>query len=317
MRRRKNREINVFNTSAIDLFASAMGVFILLMIITIPYYTKTDHSPQIPVVDKEEYDRLADQIADLNREMASIQREKNALDEVILGLRNQLSEALSVKVEEPQTQPQRDIVPSLQARIRELELEIEAQKNKQQNLVEAEEKTAGLIDRVKKLESELEEQTKTIQVQIESIQRKDEEVRRIREELERVKATNRASFVVVIVKWTTEKHDLDLEVIDPDGARYNFRTKEHAGRSGLFSLDSRTGPGAEIFQSAEALVGEYRVIYEFYNSYGNDEPLEAQGTILTSKGSFDLPAVTMDLQSNRRKEFRFQLRDEGEVVILQ
>ena len=36
--RRLNRETTVFNTSAIDLFASALGAFILLVMILFPYY---------------------------------------------------------------------------------------------------------------------------------------------------------------------------------------------------------------------------------------------------------------------------------------
>lgn len=36
--RRPNREINIFSMSALDLFASALGAFVLLTIILLPYY---------------------------------------------------------------------------------------------------------------------------------------------------------------------------------------------------------------------------------------------------------------------------------------
>ncbi len=36
--RKRNREINIFSMSALDLFASAMGAFILIMLILMPYY---------------------------------------------------------------------------------------------------------------------------------------------------------------------------------------------------------------------------------------------------------------------------------------
>lgn len=39
--RRRNRDINIFNMSALDLFASALGAFILLFVILMPYYLKT------------------------------------------------------------------------------------------------------------------------------------------------------------------------------------------------------------------------------------------------------------------------------------
>lgn len=42
MRRRKSREINIFSMSALDLFASALGAFILIAIIALPYYLKVE-----------------------------------------------------------------------------------------------------------------------------------------------------------------------------------------------------------------------------------------------------------------------------------
>jgi hypothetical protein len=47
---KKSREINVFSTSAIDLFASALGVFIVLVMILFPYFGKTSKEPPKPVV---------------------------------------------------------------------------------------------------------------------------------------------------------------------------------------------------------------------------------------------------------------------------
>ena len=40
--KKKNREINIFSMSALDLFASAMGAFLLIAIMALPYYLKVD-----------------------------------------------------------------------------------------------------------------------------------------------------------------------------------------------------------------------------------------------------------------------------------
>ena len=40
--RRRNREIGVFSMSALDLFCSAMGAFMLIFLIAMPYYRKSD-----------------------------------------------------------------------------------------------------------------------------------------------------------------------------------------------------------------------------------------------------------------------------------
>lgn len=37
----KNREINIFNMSALDLFASALGAFLLLAVVALPYFGNT------------------------------------------------------------------------------------------------------------------------------------------------------------------------------------------------------------------------------------------------------------------------------------
>ena len=50
---RRNREIVIFNLSAIDLFCSGMGAVMVLMVLLMPYYGKKDPVPppiKAPVV---------------------------------------------------------------------------------------------------------------------------------------------------------------------------------------------------------------------------------------------------------------------------
>ena len=49
--RRKDRELNIFSMSALDLFASALGAFILITLILMPYYLK--QGPQEQPVPQE------------------------------------------------------------------------------------------------------------------------------------------------------------------------------------------------------------------------------------------------------------------------
>jgi len=46
--RRKSAELNIFSMSALDLFASALGAFILIVLILLPYYKKQDPVPPTP-----------------------------------------------------------------------------------------------------------------------------------------------------------------------------------------------------------------------------------------------------------------------------
>ena len=47
--KRRQRDLNVFTISAIDLFACATGAFILLALMLFQYYVKKDENPREPV----------------------------------------------------------------------------------------------------------------------------------------------------------------------------------------------------------------------------------------------------------------------------
>ena len=44
--KRKNREINIFSMSALDLFVSALGAFILLAVVIFPHFPNTGMAAQ-------------------------------------------------------------------------------------------------------------------------------------------------------------------------------------------------------------------------------------------------------------------------------
>ena len=66
MRRKKNKEINIFSISALDLFASAMGVFLLIAIVALPYYLKVDPD-------------LVDQIGQMKEKITKLEVENKRL----------------------------------------------------------------------------------------------------------------------------------------------------------------------------------------------------------------------------------------------
>lgn len=82
--RRRNREINIFNMSALDLFASALGAFILLFAILMPYYLKTSkivmqENTQLKAQLKECQSQVADlqvQVQSLQQQLATCEQQK-------------------------------------------------------------------------------------------------------------------------------------------------------------------------------------------------------------------------------------------------
>ena len=64
--KRKNRDINIFSMSALDLFASAMGAFVIIAVIMMPYFPNTGDSPERVADVREE---LEGQIAEILRQL--------------------------------------------------------------------------------------------------------------------------------------------------------------------------------------------------------------------------------------------------------
>ena len=73
--KRRSREISIFSMSALDLFASALGAFILLTVIMLPYFPNTGDSPEMVAAVKAE---LEAEIEDIETELAESEAEATA-----------------------------------------------------------------------------------------------------------------------------------------------------------------------------------------------------------------------------------------------
>ena len=69
--KKRSRELNVFSISALDLFASAMGAFILITIVLIPFFPNIDDSAK----------RIAEREAELEQERIKLAKEKSQLEQ--------------------------------------------------------------------------------------------------------------------------------------------------------------------------------------------------------------------------------------------
>ena len=109
--RLRRREINVFSMSALDLFASGMGAFILLTVLALPFFPNTGDSPE--------------RIEEVKRELATTQEERDAartkassLERVLDKLQKgeSMREALEAALSDAQAQ-----LSDAERRLRELE----------------------------------------------------------------------------------------------------------------------------------------------------------------------------------------------------
>lgn len=123
----------------------------------------------------------------------------------------------------------------------------------------------------------------------------------------------KSSPMAIVMRWSTFEHDMDLVVEDPDGKTFDFKNRKHAEHPGQFVLDSRQGPGAEVWQAERILKGVYKVHVIFYNPYGNPEPAKISLSVLTSKGTVDVPEFKMKFVGSKRMTYRFSAGPDGAV----
>ncbi len=205
MRRRK-REISIFNLSMLDVISGALGAFLFLVAILVPFYKK---------------------------DLAAMLRQ---LQQTVSELRGQLSET-------------------------------------QEQLEAAEQRVQALEERLAK------------------------------------------TFLVVLMKWTTEAQDVDLHVVDPSGAEFYYRRSTIRGRPGELTEDDTSGPGAEIWSIAEAPAGVYRVYYNLYSRSGNPRNPRITGRIFYRDGSRELPEMRLTQEQTKVLVATVTVDGEGGAVI--
>jgi uncharacterized protein YfaP (DUF2135 family) len=118
-----------------------------------------------------------------------------------------------------------------------------------------------------------------------------------------------------MMKWSTNDQDVDLKVTDPTGKRFDFKHRKYSGHPGVFVLDTRRGPGMELWQADKIIPGTYQITYQFYNEYGNNSPCPVTGTLFSPKGSIDLPTVTLNTGGKREASFRIQVDENGNAQV--
>lgn len=144
----QRRELNVFSMSALDLFASGMGAFVLLAIIALPFFPNTGDSQE--------------RIEDLKGDLEAAESRSQNLEEVL----TELQESASV---------QEALDGEIQDAFREIEEMEKIMKELERELAKAEEDSR---------EQELEEQLKKAQAEIQMVEAKVEALQETQAELE-------------------------------------------------------------------------------------------------------------------------------------
>ncbi|AZZ37800.1 hypothetical protein CIK05_13655 [Bdellovibrio sp. qaytius] len=125
---------------------------------------------------------------------------------------------------------------------------------------------------------------------------------------------NPNNFLMISTTWASEKHDIDLEIIDVNNKKFNFKKKSYGGVDGQFEIDSRYGPGLEMWKTPKLQPGTYKIKVTLYNSNGNDNPAEVQANIITVTENLKLPIITLT-KTDKTKEVHIKVDEKGKVTL--
>ncbi|HAG91768.1 MAG TPA: hypothetical protein DCL41_07845 [Bdellovibrionales bacterium] len=129
------------------------------------------------------------------------------------------------------------------------------------------------------------------------------------------KSLQNRSFLAIMIKWPTRDHDVDLIIEDPNGVKYDYKKKGERQLAGRFALDTKRGPGAELWLSDQVIPGTYKATYYFFNQYGNLTPTQVSATIYSPKGQVEIKPRALDISKKRSVTVTFHVSKEGQVTL--
>ena len=125
------------------------------------------------------------------------------------------------------------------------------------------------------------------------------ELEQLRGENERLRKQLSRSFLVVVLRWSTRGQDVDLHVTNPQGQEFSY---EHHNRDGsdfpgvtaFLTVDSRRGPGVEVWLDPIASPGRYQIAANLFDRHGNNSNPTIQSKVYFRDGTFTLPETVLN-----------------------
>ncbi len=121
-------------------------------------------------------------------------------------------------------------------------------------------------------------------------------------------------IMVISTTWETEKHDVDLVIVDPNGFRYTFKNKRSPSSVGALEIDSRYGPGLELWRTQDLKPGKYKILVKLYNQFGNTKDAVVKTQIVTNVSSIDLPQAVLN-NASKEKTYNVNVDEQGTISV--
>lgn len=262
----RNREINVFGMAALDLFASALGAFILIAVVLMPFILRPD---------PEEMERLQRNLEQAQSAEAATRGRLARAQAETARIRDRLAKA---QAEAVATRDRLAKARAAAAATRDrLTRERAAARRGLDKAQAAATEARARLERCRR-------DGLTCRQEAADLQRQNRGLERCRADLEACTVRLSRTFLAVVVQWPTPRHDIDLHIKDAVGERFYYDRKTVAGRPGELSVDTRCGPGVEIWEVPAAPPGKYRVYYNLYGFNGNRASAVVRGGVYFRDG---------------------------------
>lgn len=225
------------------------------------------------------------EIVEVKKDLTVTETEKKQLEQKIDELTKRMQEQLTVQTQQTK--------------------EVEEQKRQLASVNDTTVKVQSVTIENQKIKQELEK----------TIQKQKELVEKMKDMVPKDQITqNPNNFLMISTTWASEKHDIDLEIIDVNNKKFNFKKKSYGGVDGQFEIDSRYGPGLEMWKTPKLQPGQYKVKVTLYNSNGNDNPAEVQASVITVTENMKLPIIKLS-KTDKTKEVRFNVDEKGKITL--
>ena len=244
------------------------------------FKTPTEPKKETPKITQEMLDAVKVQLKAETIKSQQIQMQL----QIVMEQKQELEaekKILSQKLEKPVTK----IEPKIELERENKELKLQSETLKEEN--------KKLITQLKLVEAQIKPPQREPQsVPIEKVEEVEQQLNAIKSENEQLKKElastqrNAQTYLMIVLAWETEKHDLDLSIETPSQKVFDFKHRQIRGEHGEFQIDSRYGPGIEMWKAENFQSGRYKIKSSFYNTNGNAVNAKVRLSVITNAQTY-------------------------------
>ncbi len=265
----------------------------------------------IEIKKKEEKKRkeIEDTLIQAKAEVVKNEEElKTALEKI-----KKMEEAQMIVATEKEEQNRK--IKEYEEKIKELEIASTAAAAVDQKQLSKSKDDVELIKKLKKNLIDLESNIKLADIKSKELAKENAMLKQKIDDTPKIKDDDH--FMMIFVRWETEKHDIDMIIEDPKGNIFNYKKRTMANVPGEFVVDSTQVTGVESWVTNKTIEGTYKVTFKFYNQYGNKKDAIIKPSVFNNLKVEKLPDITLNFAQQKEKTVTIKVAKDGQFTVIQ